>query len=425
MPVLRAGITVSRQKLMRTHAVFLLSTLAGLLVLAFAQTAEAITCVVVNDFNGAAGRVGAPVSAEVDLTKMLDAGSGVARLQLTEVGASTDQSLPAQFEPSLRSEGHGKLWWFMPPGPQGERRFQLTVAKETKAAALVVRFDSTGEAIDVLEDDQSVLRYNHGTVPVRDGVGANYSRGDYISPLFGPTGEELTEDYPSDHPHHRGVSWSWPVVRWGDEVRDIWAVRGIWARPVEIRSAVAGPVVAIIDAESVWKWADEQAIVAERVIIRAFRRNDRGRFVDVDVRLTALTDGIAIGGRPKAGYGGFGLRAAPCENRKIVLHREPSAAGPVHAWLDYSGEFGGGKGRAGVTILEHIANSDYPSQLHEYPDCNYVMPAYPGAREVPLPEGKTLLLRHRLWIHRDAADEKTLRDVWTSYAMPPQVNLAK
>ena len=58
-----------------------------------------------------------------------------------------------------------------------------------------------------------------------------------------------------------------------------------------------------------------------------------------------------------------------------------------------------------VAIFEHIANPDHPSQLHENPHCNYVMPAYPGAREVPLPEGKTLLLRHRLWIHRDAAND--------------------
>ncbi|MFV2061936.1 MAG: hypothetical protein ACC726_00300, partial [Chloroflexota bacterium] len=73
-------------------------------------------------------------------------GSRSARLELRELGAAADQSWPAQFEPSLRSEGQGKLWWFIPPGRKGERRFQLTVAEKKKAAALVVRLDGAGEA---------------------------------------------------------------------------------------------------------------------------------------------------------------------------------------------------------------------------------------------------------------------------------------
>jgi len=145
--------------------------------------------------------------------------------------------------------------------------------------------------------------------------------------------------------------------------------------------------------------------------------------VTVEVRLTALVDGVAIGGRPKRGYGGFSYRAAPCQEREITLFADPAGGEPRRAWLDYSGVFAGGKGPAGVTILEHVTNPDYPSPLQQYPGCNCVMPAFPADREVPLAPGKTLVLNNRLWIHPGRADAVKLADVWLAYAKALKVTL--
>ncbi|NQT15453.1 MAG: PmoA family protein, partial [Planctomycetes bacterium] len=299
-----------------------------------------------------------------------------------------------------------------------------------------VERDSRRQSIDVIElawppparPKLPVLRYNHGSVPVPDGThphfaeGESYERGDYIHPLFGPDGETLTDDYPADHPHHRGVWWSWPLTRYQDQIADIWAVLGVWARPVAVRRIESGPVMALIDVENVWEFGKEKKpVVRAEVLIRAFRQTDRSRFVDVEVRLTALADDVAIGGRPKRGYGGFSLRAAVCEDRKITLHADPDDASPRRSWVDYSGVFPGGQGPAGTAIFEHVSNPDYPNPLHEYPGCNCVMPAYPDVREVVLSKEKPLVLKHRLWIHSGGADEKKLTDVWTAYAAPPEV----
>jgi hypothetical protein len=134
---------------------------------------------------------------------------------------------------------------------------------------------------------------------------------------------------------------------------------------------------------------------------------------------------VAIGGRPKRGYGGFSLRAAPCEEREITLHTDPEDASPRRAWIDYSGVFAGGMGKSGVALFEHVDNPDYPNPLHEYPQCNCVMPAYPDAREVPLSKDKPLVLKHRLWVHTGGPDEGKLADVWASYANPPKVTIAR
>jgi len=396
--------------------------LFGLLIVARTATAAEVS-ITVSDPGGAAGRAAAPVSVAVDLEKLFGKAIDAWRLQLVEATAEKT-AVPVQFEPSGSGASKGTLWWLMPPGPKGDRRFRLTLAAQNPPAAMKARVDPKRELVEVFEGGLPVLRYNHGTFPVREGIEVRYARGDYISPLFGLHGEVLTEDYPRDHPHHRAVSWSWPVTRWKDEVRDIWAVSGVWARPVEIRRAVGGVVLAVVDAVSLWKWSDKDPIVREEVLIRAFRQRGRCRFVDVQVHLTGLVDGVAIGGRPKAGYGGFTLRAAPGKKQQILAHVDPPQARPRRAWLDYSAEFAGGKGRTGITILEHVTNPDYPSELKQYSDLNCVMSAFPGDREVPLPVGKTLVLKYRLWIHSGSADEATPADVWAAYAAAPKVKLA-
>jgi hypothetical protein len=262
-------------------------------------------------------------------------------------------------------------------------------------------------------------------VPAPQGTDPIYARGDYIHPLYGLSGEVLTDDYPKDHPHHRGVWWSWPVTRWNSEVRDIWAVVGVWSRPATMRRADGGPVLAILEAENVWKWGDKDPIVKEEVLIRAFKQGGLGRCVDVEIRLTGLADGVAIGGRPHGGYGGFTYRAAAAVEQAIQPHVDPATARPRRSWLDYSARFSGGKGLAGVAIFEDPANRLYPNAWQQYPTINCVMPAFPGEREVPIPKGQTLTLKHRLWIHPGRADEKTLADAWSAYANPPKVTLNK
>ncbi len=406
----------------------------ALLLLALVQPVTgADVILVVDDADGSAGRAQAPVSMQIDINKLQDAKLKSDRLVLVEITAGSkagSMPLPVQYEPCEGTAGQATLRWLMPPGKKGQRTFRLTSA-EQPAAALGVQLDKTLQRIDVTEGRLPVLRYNHGMVPVREGTHAHpakdgtYERADYISPLFGLDGEQLSEDYPRDHPHHRGVWWSWPVTRWNDQVTDIWAVRGVRAHPVAVQSFAAGSVAATIEAESVWKWADKDPIVNEKVLIRAYRQAGDCRMVDVDVRLTALVDGVAIGGRPKRGYGGFALRAAPCKERKTTLHTDPAEAKPRRSWLDYSGVYAGGKGMSGTTIFEHVTNPDYPNPLHEYLGCNCVMPAFPCAREVPLPKGKTLLLKHRLLIHRGGNDQEKARDVWNAYENPPKVTIAE
>ena len=143
-----------------------------------------------------------------------------------------------------------------------------------------------------------------------------------------------------------------------------------------------------------------------------------------------LKDDVAIGGRPKAGYGGFALRTFPTfPRRQIAMHIEPPGVQPRRAWFHLTGVFPGAKEPAGVVLLEHVSNPGYPSYPNpkgldripeHYPPWRCVLPCFPGAREVPLPKGKPLVLKHRLWVHPGRVDEATVADVWAAYAQPPE-----
>jgi len=411
-----------------------------------AAQAEGLS-VMVRDPQKAGARTRTPVACSVDLgplAKQHDRG-GLCLVEQTEDPSATGRQWPAQFEPESPQATRGTLWWLMPPGAGAERRFRLITAKG-QLPTLSIRHDRQREAVEVTEGAQAVLRYNHGTVPPPPNIvetyerkrkpPERYARGDYIHPLFGLDGVPLTDDYSLDHPHHRGVSWAWPVVRWKGEARDLWAVRvlppqrgGVWARPVALRRLEAGPVLALIDAENVWKWGDREPIVKEEVEIRAFGRSENSRVVDVTVTLTALVDELAIGGRPKATYGGFALRSFPqFEKRQILMHIDPPSVQPRRAWFHLSGVFPGSKRPSGVALLEHVSNPGYPNYPNpeglgripdKYPPWRSVLPCFPGDREVPLAKGRPLVLRYRLWIHAGEVEKEQLTDVWTCYAQPP------
>ncbi len=418
----------------------LVLTFVGLMLLAASQAAAEVPVIVVEDPDGAAGRVAAPVSVDIDLAMLLEGAVKTERLRLREVGG---EDLAVQFVAGSKGSSKGRLWWLMPEGDKEQRKFQLVLGEKPDGPVVAAKLDRKRQAVEVAEGDMPVLRYNHGTVPPPAEIVEHfekkqkppffYARGDYIHPVYGPDGEELTDDYSMNHPHHRGICWAWPVVRWRGESRDIWAVRvlatepgGVWARPVSIDRVESGPVVALIEAQSVWKWGDRDSIVREDVAIRAFGKRDRCRFVDVEVRLVALVDELSLGGRPHAGYGGFTFRTFPeFDQRKIDMHIDPAASSTRRAWFHLTGNFPGGRGAAGVALLEHVTNPDYPSCpdpqnadriAGKYPKWRTVQPAWPGDREVALAKGEPLVLKHRLWIHSGLSNEKALSDVWTTYA---------
>ena len=256
------------------------------------------------------------------------------------------------------------------------------------------------------DGEKPVMFYHAGANTYKGG----HARANYVHPLMGLRGEVLTEDFPDDHPHHRGVFWAWhQVLVGGKSVGDSWSCQSIvWdVRGVKVLAEAVGS--AAIEADVQWKsprWqAGRRAFLAETATIRVHRVVDGVRAVDFRIALRALVDDVKIGGAENdKGYGGFCTR--------IVLPRDLAMTGPKGAvtpkrtpvvaggWLNFTGTFG--QSASGVTILVHPSNPGYPQPwiLRKQRSCQNAV--YPGRHAVGVPKDKPLVLRYRLLIHKNA-----------------------
>lgn len=282
----------------------------------------------------------------------------------------------------------------------------------------------TGQYL-ITEGGAPVLRYNYATLEpgaLLESVSAANriyarARSDYIHPLYGLDGQELTQDWSKDHPHHRGIYWAWPEVDWRGQRGDLHALQRVFARPAGRCVASAGEDYAQIEADNVWKWENKDPIVRETARIRACRATAQGRVVDLEFRFTAIAESVWIARRGTDKYGGLNVRLAPVKDQLITWQNDPPAAGPRMAWGEISGVFPGGQDAAGLVTLQHPQNPDYPGDWIQYPELNWLQPVFPASgTRFELKKDLTLTLRFRLWIHRGpAAGAARCREQWRLY----------
>jgi hypothetical protein len=280
--------------------------------------------------------------------------------------------------------------------------------------------------VDITDNGKPVLRYNYRTIEPGDRLkqiaepNLKYARArsNYIHPLYGFDGEELTKDLPIDHPHHRGIYWAWPETKYGDQMGDLHALQLVFARPTGKLKVRSGTQWAEIQAENLWQWEDREPIVRELATIRAYAASEKGRIIDLTFRIEALKDGVSIARRGTNAYGGLNMRMNANEGQKITFHTDPPETKPRAAWAEMHATFQGGKAPAGVVVLQHPGNPDFPGDWVQYPELNWFQPTFPAANtRYELKPGKPLTLRWRLWVHQGApATEDACRAMWSSYA---------
>jgi hypothetical protein len=375
----------------------------------------------VRDADGALGRAGAPVVGAVRLDAAL-AGRPLAVVELRD-GRASGPAVPAQYESAA-----GRLWWLLPSGVAGERTFAVVAADKADALS-AARDPATGQLV-VVDGGKPVFRYNRETVepgPVAAQVAPGNriycrARSDYLHPLYGLHGEELTRDWSVDHPHHRGIYWAWPEVQYNGELGDLHALQKVFARPVGEPVLVAGPVWAEVAAESEWRWEDKEPIVRERAILRAYRAGPTGRVVDLRLFFRALVDGVTVARRQTKLYGGLNVRLAPVAQQQITFHTDPPEANPRLAWADLRGTFAGAQAASGLGILPRADNPDYPPEWVQYANLNWFQPTFPrsGARW-PLRRDQPLVLAYRLWIRDgDTLSREAFADHWRAWHSLPR-----
>jgi hypothetical protein len=198
-------------------------------------------------------------------------------------------------------------------------------------------------------------------------------------------GAVLTELYPADHIHHRGLFWAWrQVLRDGKPLANLWLMQGIALRPLGVKAS--GNVV-----RSSARWvAGGEEILEERLLARI-----DGSRLTIALELHPLVPGLSLGGAPDdKGYGGISLRLVQSEKLGFESAGKPVTAtsAPVQAGPDMRFSWDGGAGPVQALTLRCTVDGKPITQWILRRETSMQNCVWPGRTPVPLAMGQPVRL---------------------------------
>ena len=303
--------------------------------------------------------------------------------------------------------------------------FQLATSVSAQDRCLT--WKTTPEGVTICEGDQPVLFYQR-TAKSKDG---KHSRANYVHPLYDLDGNVLTEDFPDDHKHHRGVFWAWHQLKVGSQsVGDGWAISDFsWdVRQLMPHCNSDGSISLnlVVDWKSP-KWKDgREAVVVETSTIRIYPSQPDRRLIDFDIRLRATNPETLIGGSNDVkGYGGFSVRIKLPRDIRFTGQSgeatpETTAVAPS-PWMSMTGSLGDPPTTqpSGLTVLCHPSSAGFPQPWILRSARSMQNPVWPGRELAALPNDEPVSLRYRIVIHRHEVEPEHIDRWQDEYAALP------
>lgn len=269
-------------------------------------------------------------------------------------------------------------------------------------SALTVEDDRESSGVlTVYDNGKPVLSYRYGD-QLKAGVDAKYTRSSYIHPIYSLNGEPITDDFPEDHFHHRGLSWTWPHVETHSTTTQTWhpaapTLRQHFHRWVDKRSDDGGATVSL---ENKWLLCGTTEVALEKVDIGIGPERDTARTIDVTLTIQALGSPLVLKGTDegKKGYGGLAIRMAPgfkgAPLKSDTGALEKDAVQEPHKWIDISND------NAGVTILASPEHAGFPPKwMARNSYTGFINVSWPGLEPHKIDVGKSVTLKYRLLVH--------------------------
>lgn len=316
----------------------------------------------------------------------------------------------------------------------GDRHMKRTIAMVAGALLLWVTpawtetftVEDNGAALTIIEDGKPVLSYLYTLVEPPGGVDKNYRRASYIHPLYGLDGDVLTQDFPEDHYHQRGVFWAWPGCKVGERDLNTWEIGAVRQLFEKWLVREIGSDYVTIGVQNAWVFDDNpKPVVRENIRFRVHPADQVGRCIDFHLRFENVShELVTFKGQPyeDKGYGGFCYRP---DNRRPdwvittaggVLNKDALLSGTP--WGDFSTRKGPAETFSGAAIFQHPGNPGYPHPgwLLRFEKYGFLGASWPHLEPVPLEPGESFELRYRLYVHRGTAEEGQVSHAFETFA---------
>ncbi|MEM9672886.1 MAG: DUF6807 family protein [Bacteroidota bacterium] len=286
----------------------------------------------------------------------------------------------------------------------------------TASLAQMLKFEYLEDGVWVKENDERIFFYQQKTKS-QDG---KYARANYVHPLYGIDGTVLTEDFPDDHPHHRGIFWAWHQILIGDKrLGDGWSCEDIEWEVYEVGGQQEDRT---LYTQTYWKspnWTNAQGeqapFLSEKTSIKIHPANGNHRILDFEISLLALVPELKIGGSEDVkGYGGFSVRMKLPEDIQFTSTdgdvTARTEAVEVGSWMDMSGSLTVDSGKAGIVVIAHPDNPPPKDQWILRTKNSMQNPVYPGREPVVVSDKEPTVLRYRLIIYDGELSREEITD---------------
>jgi hypothetical protein len=265
-----------------------------------------------------------------------------------------------------------------------------------------------------MEGKDSIFFYQK-TLKDKDG---SYGRCNYIHPLYGPDGIRLTEDFPADHLHHRGIFWAWhQIIIDNKPVSDGWELKNFQQKVTSVEFLLKKGI-GNFNTATEWKsplWENgTKAFLKENTTITIYPGTGNFRRIDFEIRLKALTDRLSIGGSDdEKGYGGFSARLKlPSE---LTFMGEKGLVEPMNTavecgnWMNLHGPFLKDGKSGGVVIYSNPANPAPSTEWIIRKTAGMQNVAFPGRKPVAITFDQPLVLKYSLLVYQGEMSTKQIK----------------
>lgn len=264
-------------------------------------------------------------------------------------------------------------------------------------------------------------------------------RANYVHPLYDLDGNVLTEDFPDDHLHHRGIFWAWHQVNVGERrAGDGWMATDFDWVVGEKAISVLDSGAAKMTANIQWKSANitdndgkQLPIIHETTSIVVHPAASDHQTIDFEIKLLAAQPDVTIGGSEDVkGYGGFSVRIVHPKDIEFLTSQGKVVAIKTQLecgyWVDLVGTyFPKGKSdpgkpcrnsKSGVAILVHPSSAGYPNKWILRSKKSMQKSVFPGEKPVAVSQTKSTVLRYRLVIHKTEWSVDVLNQLSNDFA---------
>ena len=295
-----------------------------------------------------------------------------------------------------------------------------------------LKTEVSGEKLTIKYGQDQLLSYQ--AKPMTDPVGGKMYKGsNFIHPLKTPSGFTVTQLQPQDHLHHFGLWWPWKYIIADGRKIVCWELQEneglVQAKRILKYNTEQACAVFVAESEYIDRTAPAgpEVVLHEKLEVQVTKPISfpaHGYFLNL-----SITNRCAIGTPVeivKYRYSGFAFRGAASWNKNnstllTSAGKDRDTSNFTRAkWVHVQGDVPGGR-KAGVVLMSHPHNRDYPQLLRTWDSKQHdgsVFVNFNPVQEIPwkFEPGKDYIQRYQLFVYDGSVTAQQVEQLWKNYA---------